>query len=459
MTDEPTTPPTLPGRSPSRAAREHAIRVRAVTKRFKLYDNYVTGPVKELLFPWRRASLYREILALRDVTFDVKPGEVVGLIGANGAGKSTLLKLIAGLLPVDRGTIEVSGKVTALLTLGVGFHSEFTGRENILYGGMLLGMSKREVLAKMESIIDFSGIRSYIDRPIRTYSAGMKARLMFSTSMSVDPDIFIVDEALATGDASFLSRSSDRIRRMCATGATVMLVSHNLQQIETLCERALVLHKGQLVFDGPTDEGLRAYIGQLEAEQGLVHEGRSKAGLGLHAPGGTGALEVLDAWWTVAGERTPTVWIGEDHELHLRFRAPHPLPQSIVCFDLHSEKTATAYAFWPAPAEVFGDRGGSPIVDLPAGEGELVFRLPHITLGDGNYILDLVCYAAAEGLRADHASAHCHYRSVLTFHAGYRSHAMFHRGTMTELFVESISVHASATAPAPDRESAEHARP
>lgn len=226
-----------------------AIKLSNVSKRFKLYHNQISGPLKELLFFWKGQQYYDEFMAVRDVSMEVKCGEVVGIIGPNGAGKTTLLKMVAGLLPVDEGKIEVNGHVTALLTLGVGVHPEFTGRENIRYGGMLLGMSKAEVIQKTSTIIEFAELGEYIDHPVRTYSSGMKARLLFAISMSINPDILIVDEALSTGDTYFVRKCSKRIREICRSGATVLFVSHNMNQVQELCQRALLLDHGHLLAD------------------------------------------------------------------------------------------------------------------------------------------------------------------------------------------------------------------
>jgi ABC-type polysaccharide/polyol phosphate transport system ATPase subunit len=240
-------------------ASEYAIEVNDVSKTFRLYHDPIVGPLKTLLFPWRSTDFYRPFKAVRNVTLKVKRGEVVGIVGPNGAGKSTLLKMIAGLLPLETGTISVRGRLTALLALGVGVNPEFTGRQNILFSGLLLGMTREEIDSKVESIIVFAEIGDFIDRPMRTYSSGMRARLLFSISMAVDPEILIVDEALATGDSYFVAKSAQRIRELCGGGATVLFVSHNITQVEELCDRAVLMAEGQIIDEGTPQEIATAY--------------------------------------------------------------------------------------------------------------------------------------------------------------------------------------------------------
>jgi len=243
-----------------------AIHVNNLSKIFKLYSRPF-DLLRELV---TSRQCHKEYHALQDISFDVRHGEVVGVIGRNGAGKSTLLKIIAGVLDHDSGGMKVNGSVAALLELGSGFSPEYSGRNNVLFGGMCLGMKKEEVLAKMESIIDFAELREVIDQPFKTYSSGMKARLTFSTAISVDAEILIIDEALSVGDALFAEKCFKRIKEVAESGATIFFVTHSLGQIYELCDRAILLDQGKLVCDG-----LPRYVGH-EYET-LLSRDRSKS--------------------------------------------------------------------------------------------------------------------------------------------------------------------------------------
>lgn len=221
---------------------------------------------------WSQARKHELVWVLRGVSFDIRPGQAVGIIGQNGAGKSTLLKLITGTTVPTTGTISIGGRVAALLELGMGFHPYFTGRQNVFMAGQLLGFSDGEIASKLSEIEAFAEIGSYIDEPVRTYSSGMQVRLAFSIATAIRPDILIVDEALAVGDAYFVHKCIARIREYKAQGTTLLFVSHDPGAVKTLCDRALLLESGVVVQDGAPDAVLDYYnavIAKREADYAI----------------------------------------------------------------------------------------------------------------------------------------------------------------------------------------------
>ncbi|MEX2459108.1 MAG: ATP-binding cassette domain-containing protein [Actinomycetota bacterium] len=197
--------------------------------------------------------------ALRHLHAQVEPGQALGVIGPNGAGKSTLLRVLAGVTAPTEGRFEVQGRVSSLITIGAGFRSELTGRENIYVGGSVLGMTRKDIELHVDDIVDFSGLASSIDRPVKHYSSGMYMRLGFSLAIFAQPDVLLVDEVLSVGDRAFRARTDARLKDMLADGVTLVFVSHAMPVVEHLCPRTLVLSKGEVVFDGPTQEGINHY--------------------------------------------------------------------------------------------------------------------------------------------------------------------------------------------------------
>ncbi len=212
--------------------------------------------VKEIVL---RRSTHRELWALKDLSFQVKQGEMVGLIGRNGSGKSTLFKILTGVLDKTFGEVTVRGKISSILELGTGFHPEYTGRQNIFMGGMCLGMSRQEIDSKLDWIINFSELPEFIDQPIRTYSTGMKARLAFSTAICMDPDVLFIDEALSVGDVKFQRKCFDIIDQFRSKGRTIMMVSHDLNTVSSFCDKAMLLDEGRIVDYGEPREVTREY--------------------------------------------------------------------------------------------------------------------------------------------------------------------------------------------------------
>ena len=238
-----------------------AVRFEHVSKSYPKYHQILTGFKNALLhLPKTLRTFKRErFLALDDVSFEIKQGEAVGLIGPNGSGKSTILALIAGVLQPQVGTVEAYGRIAPLLELGAGFHPELTGRENIILNGVLLGLTRREVLAKMGEIIAFSELEQFLDQPIRTYSSGMMARLGFSVAAQLDPEILLIDEVLAVGDLHFQTKCRVRINEFKREDVTIVLVSHSTAEIRQLCTRVIWLERGKLVDQGDPDRILRCY--------------------------------------------------------------------------------------------------------------------------------------------------------------------------------------------------------
>ena len=197
--------------------------------------------------------------AVRHVSFKVSKGEMVGLIGRNGSGKSTILKIVAGVYTPSQGHVTVRGSIAPLIELGAGFHHELTGRENIFINGLLLGLTKRQIKEREERIIEFAELGDFIDSPVKQYSSGMYMRLGFSVATEVDPDILIIDEILGVGDAGFQQKCFDRIQRFRNLGNTILFVSHSTENVRSLCDRALLVHRGELILDGRPDDVIARY--------------------------------------------------------------------------------------------------------------------------------------------------------------------------------------------------------
>jgi ABC-type polysaccharide/polyol phosphate transport system ATPase subunit len=217
----------------------------------------------------------REFWALRDISFEVKRGEALGIIGHNGAGKSTILKILSRIMKPTRGNMVVNGRLSALIEVSAGFHQDLTGRENIFLNGTILGMTKREIESKLDQIVAFSGLEEFIDTPVKRYSSGMYARLGFSVAAHVEPDVLIVDEVLSVGDYVFQQKCMERMREVINGGATVLFVSHNLKSVTEFCQRSLLLERGQMVEIGPTQEVISAYLNWSRSEHLKSAESKS----------------------------------------------------------------------------------------------------------------------------------------------------------------------------------------
>lgn len=251
-----------------------AIRFDNVSKRFALQRSRPRSWQESLvgLFHRRQAEeiSHESFWVLKNISFEIKPGEIISFIGANGAGKSTLLKLLTHIIKPTRGTIEIDGRISALLELGTGFHPDLTGRENIYLNGAILGLSQAQIRRRIEDIIEFAELARFIDVPVRNYSSGMYVRLGFAVAVYTNPEILIVDEVLAVGDAAFQRKCMERINHLKRRGVTIILVSHTMETVENLCQRAIWIDKGSIQADGPSEAVIRQYLWHLYEEHPLT---------------------------------------------------------------------------------------------------------------------------------------------------------------------------------------------
>jgi lipopolysaccharide transport system ATP-binding protein len=357
-----------------------AIRAHSLSKRYVLYGK----PFDRLKQFFRPNARYgREFWAVQDIDFSVGQGEVFGLVGQNGAGKSTVLQLICGTLTPTGGSVSVTGRVSALLELGAGFNPEFTGRENVFLAASILGLSIEETEDRFESIVDFSGIRDFIDNPVKTYSSGMYVRLAFSVAINVDPDILVIDEALSVGDGEFARRSFDRIMEFKKAGKTILFCSHSLYQVEAICDRAIWLDHGRVRVIGDAQTVVRHYNDYLN------HDSQSAVPIRLaevdqpsvSAPSGPTAARLLSVDVSV-DSRSGKVLIAEsgksDVVINVGFSSNPSLPAPNIA----------AGFMWPdgrivCSASTFFDK--VPVERSVSGSGQARLTFPRLPLLKGQY--------------------------------------------------------------------------
>ena len=316
--------------------------------------------------------------ALQDVSFTVATGELVGIIGRNGAGKTTLLRILARITAPTAGVARVRGRLSALLDVGTGFHDELTGRENVFLSGAILGMSRRDVRARFDEIAAFSGVERFLDTPLKRYSAGMRLRLAFAVAAHLEPDVLVIDEALAVGDAEFQRRCIGRMEDLQRSGRTVVFVSHELGAIGRLCERALWLDHGRVAFDGPTHETLRRYFDAV----GRIDAGRVELEPDPHLP------VALTSVWITAEDGAPITEPTRHATvvLRLRLQVRQRIPGLDVGFYIADSTGLRVLEDTLRVAEPASGLGSSP------GEADVAVTLPGVLRAD-DYLVGIYIYA------------------------------------------------------------------
>jgi len=351
------------------------VRLEDVSKRFVMRQD---KSLKERVVNFRRGEQHKaEFWALDGVSLTIDAGSTVGLIGPNGSGKSTLLKAIGGIIRPTRGTVERRGRLAALIELGAGFHPDLTGRENVYLNCAILGLSRQQAADHFEEIVEFSGIERFIDTQVKFYSSGMYVRLAFAVAVHVDPDLLLVDEVLAVGDEPFQRKCMDRIKRFQQEGRTIVIVSHALDQIGDLCDRAVVLEHGRVVLDGDPRDALRTLRADFETAR---QDDEQRRGERTGQPQTTALVEGVRAL-DPSGRPVTVFRPGDDLVLEVTVRAVEPLTDWMLGVGLDT----------PLGQVVFGTHTGLlgvSVPDLAAGTSQ-VFQmlLPDLRLGQGEYFV------------------------------------------------------------------------
>ena len=342
-----------------------------LTKSFRLHHEQASS-LKALLTGKRRKG-WEMFSAVNDVSFDVRQGEVFGVIGENGSGKSTLLKCMAGILQPNSGSVSVNRRMSALLELGAGFHPELSGRDNVFLNAAILGISRRDIAARFDDIVDFSGLHSFIDAPVKTYSSGMYVRLAFAVAINVDPQLLIIDEILAVGDVSFQQKCLEKFVDFRNEGRTIVLVTHALNTVKDMCDRAVWLSHGKLTGEGDPSELVDAYTEMMLGVRTDLGEGSIRRG--------SGDVQVTAAEWFV-GESTTSVRrfrTGDNVRLRLTYRADRIVRAPVVTVTIEGLGGATL------TAPCARDAGAVP--ERMLGEGTIDVSFDNISLLPGTYDL------------------------------------------------------------------------
>jgi ABC-type polysaccharide/polyol phosphate transport system ATPase subunit len=373
--------------------------------------------------------------ALKGINFEVNPGDFFGVIGTNGSGKSTLLKIMAGIAKPTRGSIRVEGRVSALLELGAGFHSDFTGRENVFMYGTVLGLDKKVIAERFDSIVDFAELWEFIDQPVRTYSSGMYMRLAFAIAVNVDPDILIIDEILAVGDAGFQKKCFERIDAFRAAGKTIVFVSHDHGTIEKFCNKVLWLDRGVPKAYGDARTVISGYLEQLAEAEDRRHGQASEKALADATRHGSGECRITEATLVDDADAEKHTWrTGSDVTIRVRYEATEAIVDPVVGFGV----------FRSDGVHIYGsntDLDKVTIDALPAGQGEIRIRLPELGLLPGTYALDLAIHERGNGYRAYDYLQRCVEFSMIDNRSDVGAVRLPHTWEVTQVRTEELSNH------------------
>jgi ABC-2 type transport system ATP-binding protein len=357
------------------------IEARGLKKTFRVPSHRIDSLKERVTRPLSRAD-YRELHALRDISFDVHSGEFFGIVGRNGSGKSSLLKVMASIYRADAGTIRMAGRVAPFIELGVGFNPELTARDNVLLNGVMMGLSRREAARRLDAVLEFAELEEFVELKLKNYSSGMMVRLAFAVMVQADADIMLIDEVLAVGDASFAQKCMDVFHEKRRTGKTIVLVTHDMATVQSLCHRAMLMHDGELRFIGdPEEAAMRYYRMNFGGADGHAGDGRS-AVPDVHA-------RVLDSWLeNQSGERVENIEQGEPIGLSILIEAREELANPVFGVHVLNADGATVFGF---NTKLRSDEAGSADRIAPGGQVRIAGKIEN-PLVPGRYFVDCSVY-------------------------------------------------------------------
>ncbi len=361
-----------------------AVTAQGIWKEFRVYHEK-NQSIKEIFIKRKRAE-YETFWALKDVSFAVKQGITFGLIGENGSGKSTMLKILAKILRANQGTVEIKGKVSALLELGTGFHPELTGRENVFLNGSILGLSRKEISKRFNDIVAFSELEQFIDSPVKTYSSGMYVRLGFAVATNVDPDVLLIDEILAVGDEAFQRKSLDKLYELKKQKKTIIVVSHALSSIAEICDEAIWLDKGEIKAAGKARKVVATYLREVNRKEEERSDNEDEERLAT--PGsrrGSGELQIksvklLDG----RGKERSIFKTGDKLIFRMEYEAKQPIEKPIFGFTLYTRSGVLCIG---TNSRIFG-----LVPDKLSGNGVMEYEFDKLPLLGGEYELTVVVH-------------------------------------------------------------------
>lgn len=361
----------------------------------------------------RHRSTVDDFWPLRDLSLTVNPGDCIGVIGPNGSGKSTLLKIITGILPPTHGDVAVRGRVSSLLELGAGFHSDLTGRENIYLNGSIYGLSRTEMTKRLDPIISYAGLGDFIDTPVKHYSSGMYVRLGFAVAIHTDPDLLLVDEVLAVGDVQFQNRCMESIYHFRYQGGTLLLVSHDLGTIQSLCNRALWIDEGVVAAEGSPADVVMAYKQHMAEREEAAHGGARSDTIAEGQRWGTREVEITHVELCSGGGQARTTFnTGEPMSIRLHYRCDKPVERPVFGFGISHQNGVHIYG----PNTKFA----SLQIDRLEGSGVISYTMPELALLEGQYTVSVAAVNETDTVTYDYHDRAYNFRIAYSpLRAGY----------------------------------------